>query len=405
LLVSDAGMDIEGRRRRAFMGLGGSTLLACAAPKILSGCRTSPAAANRSWTEPVGARAAEEPRLFALSYALLAPSSHNTQPWFAELGDANRIHVYSDPSRRLPHADPLNRQLLVTLGAFIETCSIALTHDGFSVRIAPLADDSREAAIAGKVPVASVELIPGGAPREDSLFSAIVARHTNKRRYEAGRTVPGRDLDVLAAAARREDCELHVLTDRARVQRLAELCREAMTLDVSDPERDQETAAWFRFSDAEIERKRDGFGLSQGGVGGFSKWVAETFLLGRKSAGEPSGTFAKKSVELCWGQASSASAFAWVTTAKNRGSDQLAAGRSYLRVQLAAEQLGIRSQPFSQLLQEYPAMMRLRQEFKSEFGVRPADTAQMLFRLGYAESTRHSPRRPLSELLRRRPEG
>lgn len=133
--------------------------------------------------------------------------------------------------------------------------------------------------------------------------------------------------------------------------------------------------------------------------------MAETFFLSRKSAGAPSGTFAKKSVELCWEQASSASAFAWVTTARNRGSDQLAAGRSYVRVQLAAEQLGIRSQPFSQLLQEYPAMTRLREEFKGEFGVRPGDTAQMLFRLGYAEPTRHSPRRPLSELLRLRPEG
>jgi len=398
-------MDIESGQRRAFLSLGGSALLACAAPELLSGCGASLEAVNKSWTEPVGVPAANDPRLSALSYALLAPSSHNTQPWFVDLGDANRIQVYSDPSRRLPHADPLNRQLLVSLGTFVETCSIALTHDGYGVRIGPLADHRREAAIAGKVPVASIELISGGVSREDPLFSAIVDRHTNKRRYQMDRAIPQRDLDALVAAATVEDCELHVLTDRPKVQRLAAFCRQAMAIDVSDRARDEETAEWFRFSDAEIERRRDGFGLSQGGVGGLSKWMAETFLLSRKSAGDPSGTFAKKSVELCWGQASSASAFAWVTTAQNRGADQLAAGRSYVRAQLAAQQLGIRSQPFSQLLQEYPAMTRLREEFKGEFDVGSGDTVQMLFRLGYAEPTPHSPRRQLSKLLTVRHEG
>lgn len=111
LLGTERHMDIKSRERRALLGWGGSTFLAWAAPEPLSGCGTSLKAANASWTEPVGARAAKDPRLFALNYALLAPSSHNTQPWFVDLSHANRIHVYCDPSRRLPHADPLNRQL------------------------------------------------------------------------------------------------------------------------------------------------------------------------------------------------------------------------------------------------------------------------------------------------------
>jgi hypothetical protein len=37
-------------------------------------------------------------------------------------------------------------------------------------------------------------------------------------------------------------------------------------------------------------------------------------------------------------------------------------------------------------------MTRLRDQFKHEFGISRDTTVQMLFRLGYAEATRHSPR-------------
>jgi hypothetical protein len=334
-----------------------------------------------------------------LSYALLAPSSHNTQPWRIDLGDADRIHVYADPRRALPRADPQNRQLLVSQGCFVETCSIALMQHGWSGRVVSLRDDDRDSALAGKVPVASIELSRGAPRPEPSLFGAIVGRHTNKRPYDPERVIPSRHLDAIVAAAGVEGCEVQLVTDRARILCLAQFCDDAMAIDVSDRARNQETAEWFRFDDDEVARNRDGFGLAQGGVGGLRKWMAESFFLSRSGAADPKGAFAKKSVELAREQASSASAFAWVKTAQNRGADQVAAGRSYVRAQLAAESLGVRTHPFSQLLQEYPAMASLRARFKGEFGVASGETVQMLFRLGYAEPTLHSARRALGGML------
>jgi hypothetical protein len=334
-----------------------------------------------------------------LSYALLAPSSHNTQPWRVDLRDPDRIHLYADPRRALPRADPLNRQLLVSQGCFIETCSIALMHHGWSARMIPLRGDDRDSALAGKVPVVSIELSRGAQRPEPSLFGAIVGRHTNKRAYDPTRMIPSRHLDVIVAAAGVEGCEVQLVTDRARILRLAHFCNEAMAIDVSDRARNQETAAWFRFDDGEVARNRDGFGVAQGGVDGWRKWLAESLFLSRSRAADPKGGFATKSVELAREQASSASAFAWVKTAQNRGSDQVAAGRSYVRAQLAAESLGVRTHPFSQLLQEYPAMASLRAQFEGEFGVTSGETVQMLFRLGYAEPTLHSARRALGGML------
>ena len=47
----------------------------------------------------------EEQFAFLLRYAILAPSSYNTQPWKFELRD-DGIAVYADYTRRLPVADP-----------------------------------------------------------------------------------------------------------------------------------------------------------------------------------------------------------------------------------------------------------------------------------------------------------
>ena len=58
--------------------------------------------------------AVQEQFLFLLRYAILAPSSHNTQPWkFRPTGDG--VAVYADYSRRLPVVDPGNRELISRL--------------------------------------------------------------------------------------------------------------------------------------------------------------------------------------------------------------------------------------------------------------------------------------------------
>ncbi len=345
------------------------------------------------------ASASDDPRLRALSYALLAPSAHNSQPWLVSLPDAASIDLYLDRARTLPHADPLDRQLLISQGTFVELCAIALAHGGNDVRQRPFPEGTADA-LSGKAPVLRLELLPG-AKRADPLFDAITTRHTNKRAYEPNRSLPSRDLDAIAQAASIPGCKLELITDARKVAELAELCRDAMAVDASDRARNEETAAWFRFDDEELAQKRDGFGIEQGGIGGFTKWIAETFLLSRASAADPEGSFAKKSVALTWEQAASASAFALLTTSDNTRSAQLAAGQSYVRAQLAAEARGIRTQPFSQLLQEYAAMLPLRQKLDVALGIRASSTPQMLFRLGYAEPTVHSPRRCVAALFER----
>jgi hypothetical protein len=313
------------------------------------------------------------------------------------LPDRDTIDLYVDPARKLPGVDPIDRQLVLSEGAFVEVCAIALRHEGCEPQIIYLPEGDA-AALAARAPVVTVRLERRAAEHDAQLFLAIRERHTNRRPYDPERSISSPELDAIRSAGTIGTARLEFITDRAARHEVATACRDAMAIDVSDRTRNEELASWFRFDDDELERKGDGFGLAQGGTEGIGKWFAETFLLSRQAAADPSGSFAQKSIDLTWRQASSAPAFALITTAGNERADQLDAGRAFVRAQLAAASLGIRTQPHYQILQEYPAMAVLTRRFMADFGTGNR-TVQMLFRLGHAEATRHSPRRPLSALL------
>ncbi|HWT36869.1 MAG TPA: nitroreductase, partial [Paraburkholderia sp.] len=64
---------------------------------------------------------------FALRYAVLAPSNHNTQPW-RFLIDGNTVQVCADRLRALPVVDPFDRELLISCGAALFNLRVALSY-------------------------------------------------------------------------------------------------------------------------------------------------------------------------------------------------------------------------------------------------------------------------------------
>ncbi|HEU0025359.1 MAG TPA: hypothetical protein VFQ12_12040, partial [Thermoleophilaceae bacterium] len=62
---------------------------------------------------------------FALRYAILAPSGHNTQPWrFRIRGDT--VEVHADRMRALAIVDPAGRELVISCGAALFLLRLAL---------------------------------------------------------------------------------------------------------------------------------------------------------------------------------------------------------------------------------------------------------------------------------------
>ena len=63
------------------------------------------------------------------AYFYRAPSAHNTQPWILRYED-DVIFLHFDQERTLPAGDPTNRDLFLSLGAFVETVLIVGAHFG-----------------------------------------------------------------------------------------------------------------------------------------------------------------------------------------------------------------------------------------------------------------------------------
>ena len=122
-------------------------------------------------------------RLKILSYAILAPSPFNIQPWLLLLKNTNEISLYIDPDRLLPMTDPLHRLIYASQGTFLELLSIAAKEFGYKPNIKLFPEGIDPVEKTGKSPVARIIIAKTKVKKED-LFNQIQLRVTNRRPYK-----------------------------------------------------------------------------------------------------------------------------------------------------------------------------------------------------------------------------
>jgi hypothetical protein len=231
----------------------------------------------------------------------------------------------------------------------------------------------------------------GGA--RDPLFDVITQRRTNREPYEA-REVPAAAIAAIAAAAG-PAVRFGSATSGELREALRELAWEAFDREIRTPVRYQESVDLMRIGRAEITAHRDGLAME-----GLMVELALVFgLLDHRVLADLDNRFVKRGIEAFRPLALEAPAFVWTVTADNRRTTQIAAGRSYARMNLAATAAGLAMHPWSQALQEYPEMAGLHAEAERLLNAPDAARVQMLARVGYASSVRAAPRRGLDAHL------
>jgi hypothetical protein len=393
--------------RRDFIRVVGQSSIA-AATVSLGACATSdgfPAAAVEAWQGP---KAETEPRRRALAYAITAPNPHNLQPWLVDLREPGVITLLTDPERVLPETDPFGRQILIGHGAFLELLVIALAEQGFAAQVALWPQGELSAQISDwgdpanlKRPIARISLTQGGS--KDPLFANILKRHTPKSDYDTGRTVSVASVEKLIASLQTDGMTAAGTADAGKLPALRALCEESAIVEISTPRTMMESIKLLRVGSEEILTNRDGIPITSPLVVAMSK----AGLFDRSAAPTPGSTGYKRTLSRFEGHSRTAMGFVWLSTPGNSRSQQIAAGRAYVRLQLTGTEMGLGVHPMSQPLQEFAEMKPYIEQAHQLLLGKPAprapsdETVQMFCRLGYTPApVPATPRRPLEVFIK-----
>ncbi|MDX8353827.1 Acg family FMN-binding oxidoreductase [Cognatiyoonia sp. IB215182] len=377
-------------QRRKFLTLAGGGVVLAATATFGPIATRQPTDALAPWGD--AGSLYEEPRMRALSYAILAPNPHNQQPWLVDISARDTVVLHVDHSRLLPHTDPLNRQITIGLGCFLELMVMAAAEDGYAIDLQVFPDGSDLNALDDR-PVAVATFREDGSVTPDPLFAHVMDRRSNKEPFDTSRALSVETVDTLRAAARHGSRVAGDVSESS-IAALRQITTDALIVEIETPHTFKESVDLFRIGKAEIEANPDGIDFS----GPMFETLGALGLMTREGTLDPTSTMFAQGKAAVLENTQTAMGHLWQATPGNTRLDQINAGRDWVRLNLAATALGVGMQPLSQALQEYPEMAshyaQIHQMLAQE-----GETVQMLCRLGYGVAIGPSPRWPLEAKL------
>ncbi len=375
-------------RRKMIFLVGGGVVLAAAGSFGIAATR-NPQTAYLPWERAGGY---DDPRMRALSWALLAPNPHNRQPWLADLSEEGVITLLADRDRMLPHTDPYNRQITIGLGCFLELLRMAAAEDGYRAATELFPQGSSATALDAR-PIARITLTEDPSVARDPLFALVPSRRSNKEPFDLTRAVAPEMLAEIAASVR-NGAQFGGTVDAAEVLEWRALTREALRIEVETPHTFQESVDLFRIGHREVDANPDGIDFS----GPLFETLRLTGQFSRESAADPTSFAFQSGLDAVFANTDTAMGHVWLVTPGNSRETQIATGADWLRVNLAATAQGLGFQPLSQALQEFPEMAGPYAQVHERLAPN-GGTVQMLARIGYGPAVGTSPRWPLESRI------
>jgi Nitroreductase family len=312
---------------------------------------------------------------FLLRYAILAPSTHNSQPWKFRVGD-DSIEIWSDSTRILERIDPDRRQLFMSCGAALANLRIAMRRFGNGDLVTYLPRPQRPDWLA------TIRL---GAPhqvteRELALCTTILQRRTNREPY-ADRPISELLADEILAAAERPGAWMVRLHPHAKLE-IAEVVAQADQQQLGDPTFRAEFAQWLA---PRGSRRRDGIPATKKDLP-TALPLAATLILRRFDIG--AGVAARER-EL----ATNSPMLTVLGTDEDTPLAWLIAGEAMQDALLTATHLGVSASFLNQAIEE-PALRLRVADATGRAGV-----PQLIMRWGYGPEIEPTPRRSLEDVV------
>lgn len=395
---------VNNGRRRFIRTTAGAVVLAATGSATLQGCSSMakvPDSAISAWS--IDTPAAQVMR-WSLSHAILAPNPHNLQPWLVDLSKPGEMLVAIDPERLLPETDPYGRQIMIGTGAMLGLFELAAATQGYATSTEWIASGSAGESSALQVGMPVLRVRISRAPdanelsNQQNLFAQIPHRHTVRGNYDLDRS-PSADLASFLPNLQANDQHLGVLTQSEHQETHAQISswvKQAWEIELATPATAMESVRLLRIGRREIEKHRDGIVIDNA----FLVVLNRLGMFDRSKPMEPGSKNYIRQIESFNAGVDSTPAWFYITSGANSRLDQIEVGRTFVKAQLRATELGMVMHPVSQGLQEYSEMADIYQSMTTMMETvtgTDGSTVQMLARVGYlpagADKPTPAPRR------------
>ena len=290
--------------RRNFIGISGSTVLTVAGVGYLISDKNNfvrnnikDVSSNKSLLKP------DERKILYL--ASLAPSGHNTQPWFVKYIEPYHWTVCNDKGKWLPAVDPTQRETILSIGAFIQNLEYAAGNAGYNCQFDIAAKTNQDENIA------EVKLTRLGSATAFNI-GKIKSRRTVRSNY-LNDLLKKKDADYLF---NEEKNYFNFMPNGAKeYQYLNEQTIEANKIQLYRDAAEKELSEWIRFSSKDAEKNMDGLTTGSMEIEGIPGWVVRNFY--NKSI-VMKNNFRKKNIDNVRKQVSQSAGWLLITSKDNQ---------------------------------------------------------------------------------------
>ncbi len=370
--------------RRHFLKISGGAVVMISLSNILPGCGSIVRSDSECYenADSLINRLGND-RMDILCNASLAPSSHNVQPWNVKILEPDKWIIGTDGERWIPAVDPDCREMMISLGTFLETLIAAAAGHGYKVSYKIIGTNAKEKDIA--------EVTLTKTNRVDVDFNSIKLRTTirngiqkNDIKSEDIKYIFGDGLESVYAGDEQVQNEIKSKTNYHYFTRqspqgkfLGEGTLEANKYQVKRDDVQRELGKWIRWSRGDAEKFRTGLTPASLDITGFAGLFVRFFYNENTPL---TSSFREKTIEKTIEQLNSYAGWILITNNSDSVEDLIFAGRKYQRMFLKVRNKNIAVHPMTQLIQE----KNWKDKIAGELGV--DGHVQFVVRIGYVEN-------------------
>ena len=349
--------------RRKFIGIAGGTTVAAGTISYLLSDKSNLLRADIKPTDDnTGTLKPDEKEILFL--ASLAPSGHNTQPWFVKKLEPYHWIIGNDKSKWLPAVDPDQRETILSIGTFIQNLEYTASSFGYICHWTLLAKTNQDE----QVVEVKLNKIESKSPFD---ISKIKDRRTVRSNFLSDE-LKTEDLQYLVNS---EPEFIHYIPATSKEgQFINGQTIEANRLQTYRDSAQQELADWIRFSTKDAEKYRDGLTTASMEIEGFSGWVVRNFY---NKDNVMKNDFREIGLDKVKKQVSESAGWILITSKDNSVATLLETGRRMQRLFLKVRERSIAIHPMTQILEE----LSTKQQLNQAIGI--SENIQFILRVGY----------------------